>query len=170
MKLFLSLQSFTCHIVNMRVQKYVFTHVVIKIKIFHSCRTRVVRIALVSHSCRLCSTRVGLGSHSCRSCLTRVAGVALVLHSCCSCRTRVPRIPHSCCKFGQIFNGNLFDTFAVATSVVNRKMTVRFQRVIFRIKKRFDQQSCQVQVTQTAADYSRSCLFKEAQKLSLRFQ
>ena len=64
MKLFLPLQSFTCHIVNIRVLKYDFTRVAIKIKIFYSCRTRVVRVALVSHSCR--------------SCLIRVASVAIV--------------------------------------------------------------------------------------------
>ena len=42
--------------------------VVIKVKIFHSCRTRVVRVALVSHPCR-----------SCRTCVARVS---IVLHSC----------------------------------------------------------------------------------------
>ena len=62
---------FHLQIVNIRVWKYVFTRVVIKIKIFHSCRTHVVRVALVSHLCR--------------SCLTRVASVALVLYSCRSC-------------------------------------------------------------------------------------
>ena len=83
MKLFLSLQFFTCHIVvNIRVWKYVFTRVVIKIKTFNSCRTRVVRVALVSHSCRSCSTRVALVSHSCCSYLTLVARL---LHSCCTC-------------------------------------------------------------------------------------
>ena len=51
MKLFLSLWSFTCHIVNKRVRKYVFTRVVIKIKIFHLRRTRIVSAALVLHSC-----------------------------------------------------------------------------------------------------------------------
>ena len=48
-----------------------------------------------------------------------------------------------------VFSGNLCDTFAVKTSVVNRKITGRFQRV-----KGFDQQYCQI--TQTATDYSRS--------------
>ena len=59
-------------------------------------------------------------------------------------------------KKKKVFNGNLFDTFTVKTGVVNRnrKMIVRFQRVIFRIKKSFDQQSCQVQITLTATDYS----------------
>ena len=32
--------------------KYVFTHIVIKIKISHSSRTSVVRVALALHSCR----------------------------------------------------------------------------------------------------------------------
>ena len=35
------------------------------------------------------------------------------------------------------FNGNLFDAFAVTTSVVNRKMIVCFQKVIFKKKKVF---------------------------------
>ena len=48
-----------------------------------------------------------------------------------------------------VFNGNYFDMFAAKTSVANRKMTGRFQRV-----KSFDQDSCQI--TQTPADYSRS--------------
>ena len=47
-------------IVNTGVSKYVFTRVVIKIKIFHQCRTRAVRVALVLHSCRSFSTRVEL--------------------------------------------------------------------------------------------------------------
>ena len=59
-------------------------------------------------------------------------------------------------KKKKVFNGNLFDTFAVTTSVVNRKMIDRFQRVIFEIIKSFDQQSCQVQIMQMATDYSRS--------------
>ena len=42
----------------------------------------------------------------------------------------------------KIFNGDLFDTFVVTTSAVNRKMIARFQRVIFEMKKSFDQQSC----------------------------
>ena len=42
------------------MRKYVFTRVVTKIKIFHSCRTRVVRVALVSQSCPTWSTRVAL--------------------------------------------------------------------------------------------------------------
>ena len=36
------------------VLKYVFIRVIIKIKIFHSCRTRVFRVALVLHSCHIC--------------------------------------------------------------------------------------------------------------------
>ena len=52
MKLFLSLQSFTCHIVNIGVSKYVFTFVVIRTKNF----------SLVSHSRRSCSTRVAVVS------------------------------------------------------------------------------------------------------------
>ena len=36
------------------MRNYVFTRVVIKIKIFHLCRTRVVRVVLVLHSCRSC--------------------------------------------------------------------------------------------------------------------
>ena len=63
MKLFLSLQSFTCHIVNI---------------CFYQCRYQNQNFSLVSHSCRSCSTRVSLVSHSCRQCRTRVARVALV--------------------------------------------------------------------------------------------
>ena len=62
--------------------KYIFTSVVIKIKIFHSRRTRVVRVAFMLHSCRLCSTRVALVFHSCCLCLTHVVLVSLVSHSC----------------------------------------------------------------------------------------
>ena len=66
--------------------KYVFTRVVIKIKIFRSCRTRVVRIALMSHSFCSCSTCVAPVSHFCRTritflshfCRTRVALMSLV--------------------------------------------------------------------------------------------
>ena len=50
MKLFLSLLSFFCHIANAGVW-HVVARVVIKIKIFHSCRscsTRVIRVALMS--------------------------------------------------------------------------------------------------------------------------
>ena len=80
--------------------KYIFTSVVIKIKIFHSRRTRVVCVALVSHSCCTRVDCVSLVSHSCH---TRVS---LVSHSCCSrvalvshsYRTRVVRVWHSCCK------------------------------------------------------------------------
>ena len=50
MILLLSLQSF--------IWKYIFTGLIMKIKIFHSYHARVVRVALVSHSCRSCSTRV----------------------------------------------------------------------------------------------------------------
>ena len=75
MKLFLSLQSFTCHTGNIRVRKYIFTSVVIKIKSIHSCRTRVVRVALISRLCRIRVTRISL--------------VLLVLHSCCIRVTRV---------------------------------------------------------------------------------
>ena len=66
--------------------KYVFIRVVIKIKIFHSCRTRVVRVALVLHLCRSRRTRVtfvSLVSHSCRSCLALVLQIRLdhwILH------------------------------------------------------------------------------------------
>ena len=88
MKLFLSLQSFTCHIVNIRVRKYVFTRFVTKSKFF----TRVVRLALVSHSCHQCITRVALVSHSCHQCLILVASVALVSHSCRSCLALVLQI------------------------------------------------------------------------------
>ena len=63
LKLFHSLLSFTCHIVNVGVWKFVFTCAVIKIKISHSCHTRVVLVAPVSHSCRSRSTRVALVSH-----------------------------------------------------------------------------------------------------------
>ena len=47
---------------------FVFTSVVIKIRIFHSCRIRVALVSLLSHA-----------GH------TRVASVALVLHSCPLC-------------------------------------------------------------------------------------
>ena len=104
MKLFLSLQSFTYHIVNIRVWKYVFTCVVIKIKIFHSCRTCVACVATVSHSCCSCLTCVALVSHSCCSCLTHVPLVSLVLYSCC---IHVARVWHSCCKLDQIKVNNV---------------------------------------------------------------
>ena len=45
-----------------------------------------------------------------------------------------------------------FHTFAVTTGVVNREMIVRFQRVIFRMKKVLINK---VQIKQTATDYSR---------------
>ena len=78
MKLFLSLQFFTCHIVvNIRVWKYVFTRVVIKIKTFNSCRTRVTLVSFLQHSCRTSVALVLLVSHSCRTI------VAFVLHLCC---------------------------------------------------------------------------------------
>ena len=83
-KLLHSLQSFTCHMVNIGEWKYIFTRVVIKV------------FSLESHSCCSCSTRVvreALLSHSCRSCLTRVS---LVLHSCRSCHTCVVFVSHSC--------------------------------------------------------------------------
>ena len=48
-------------------------------------------------------------------------------------------------KKKKVFNGNLFDTFTVTTGVVNRNR---------KIEKSFDQQSCQVQITLTATDYS----------------
>ena len=76
---------FICYVANVGLGKYVFTCVIIKIKIFHSCRTRVVRVALVSHSCGSCSARVSLV----------FALVSLVFHS---CRTRVTRVWHSCFK------------------------------------------------------------------------
>ena len=76
-----SLQSITCHIVNIGVWKYVVTSALIKIKTFHSCRTRVIRVALVSHSCR--------------SRFTRVTLALLMLHSCC---IRIARAWRSCCK------------------------------------------------------------------------
>ena len=38
-------------------------------------------------------------------------------------------------KKKKVFNDNLFDTFEVTTTVVNREMIDRFQRVIFRMKK-----------------------------------
>ena len=58
---------------------YVFTFVVLKIKIFHSFRTRVVRIALLLYSCYLCRTRVALVSYSYCFCIARVS---LGSHSC----------------------------------------------------------------------------------------
>ena len=78
MKLFLSLQSFTCHIVNIRVWKYVLTSAVIKIKTFHSCRTCVVCVALVLHSCHTCIALALLVLHSCCIRVARVALVSLV--------------------------------------------------------------------------------------------
>ena len=83
MNLFLSLQSFTCHKVNIRVWKYLFTRAIIKNKVFPSFLTRVVCVALMSHSFRSCSTRVALVSHSCCLCLTCVAFVLLVPQPCC---------------------------------------------------------------------------------------
>ena len=52
--------------------KNVFTRVVIKIKIFHSCGTRVVRVALVLHLCHIHVSSVAHVLHSCRRCGTRV--------------------------------------------------------------------------------------------------
>ena len=68
MKLFLSLYSFNCHIVNIRVS--FFFHVG-----FYSCRYQNQNFSLVSHSCCSCCTPVVL--------------VLLVLHSCCIRDTRV---------------------------------------------------------------------------------
>ena len=78
MKLFLSLQPFTCHIVNKRVWKYVSTSVVIKIKTFHSCRTCVICVALVLYSCHTCIALALLVLHSCCIRVARVALVSLV--------------------------------------------------------------------------------------------
>ena len=69
MKLLLSLRSFTCHKANVGMWKYVFTRIVIKIKVFHSCRTRVFYVALVSHLHLACASRVPPVSYSCHSCL-----------------------------------------------------------------------------------------------------
>ena len=64
------------HIVNIGIWKYVFTRVIIKIKIFslalHSCRSCSTLVALVLHSRRSCCTRIPFVSHSCRSCLALV--------------------------------------------------------------------------------------------------
>ena len=66
MKLLLSLKSFTCHIVNAGLRKFVFIRVIIKIE--------SVRGAHLSHPC--CS---------CRAPVAFVSLVSLVSHSCCSC-------------------------------------------------------------------------------------
>ena len=68
MKLFLSLYSFNCHIVNIRVSFF-----------FHGG----------FHSCRYQNQNFSLVSHSCCSCCTPVLLVLLVLHSCCIRDTRV---------------------------------------------------------------------------------
>ena len=97
MKLFPSLQSFICHIANIEVWKYVFTRVIIKIKIFHSCRARAVPVAFVSYFCRSCNTRVRLVSHSCCSCLAPVLW------------KRTDRFGNGCCSnFGKL-TGNIYD-------------------------------------------------------------
>ena len=73
MKLFLSLYYFTCHIANIRVWKYVFTH---------ASKSKFLTLAaLVSFVWRSCSTHVALVSLVSHSCCTRVAlvGVALVV-------------------------------------------------------------------------------------------
>ena len=76
-KLLHSLQSFTCHMVNIGERKYIFTRVVIKVFSLESyscclCNTRLVCEALLSHSCRSCHTCVVFVSHSCRLCLALV--------------------------------------------------------------------------------------------------
>ena len=112
MKLFLSLQSFTCHLQYRVVFRFSLVQLS-KSKFVHSCRTCVVRVALVSYSCCSCSTRVALVSHSCCSCNIRVAlvqhscrfcliRVTLVSHSCHSYRTRVACVWYSCCKLDWI--------------------------------------------------------------------
>ena len=68
MKLFLSLYSFNCHIVNIRVSFF-----------FHGG----------FYSCRYQNQNFSLVSHSCCSCCTSVVLVLLVLHSCCIRDTRV---------------------------------------------------------------------------------
>ena len=65
--IFLCNLSFAIQLIQGR--ENVFTRVVIKSKIFHTCRTCVVHVALVSHSCLV---PVALVSHLCRSCSTRV--------------------------------------------------------------------------------------------------
>ena len=76
-KFVLSLQSFICHIPNVRVWKYVFT--------------RAAIVLFVSHS--------PLESHSYLTCVPRVT---IVPYLCRSCRTLVARVWHSCCKIDQI--------------------------------------------------------------------
>ena len=97
----MKLQSFTCHIVNMRVLKYVFTRFVFKIKIFHSCRscsTRVAIVSFVQHSCCTCVAIVSLMSYPY---CTHLASFTFVLYSCWSCCVRVVRVWHLCCKLDQ---------------------------------------------------------------------
>ena len=89
MKLFLSLLSFIFYIANRGVWKYVFTSVVIKIKIFHSCHTLFVRVALASYSCHTRVALVSFVSHLCCSCSARIALVLLVSHSLRSCMALV---------------------------------------------------------------------------------
>ena len=64
--------------------KYLFTSVVIKIKVCHLCGTLIFHVALVPHLCLLCSicfTLMLLVSH----CFARVAFMLFVLNSCPSC-------------------------------------------------------------------------------------
>ena len=85
MKLFLSLQSFTCHLqyrVVFHLCSYqnqnLFIRVALVSFVQHSCRTRVVRATFVLH---LRSTRVAFVSfvsHSCGIRVTRIALVSLV--------------------------------------------------------------------------------------------
>ena len=99
MKLFLSLQSFTCHLqyrVVFHLCSYqnqnLFTRVALVSFVQHSCRTRVALVLFVQHSCCTCVALVSLLSHSCH---TRVT---LVSHSYHSYRTRVACVWYSCCK------------------------------------------------------------------------
>ena len=72
MKLFLSLHFSICHIIIIGIWKYVFTCVVIKMKVFQSCRNCVVCIALVPLVPQSCCTCVALVLHSYSSCLALV--------------------------------------------------------------------------------------------------
>ena len=60
-----SLWSFIFHIADIGVWKYVFTGVITKIKMFHSCHNPVVTVAILSFVSLSCRTSVACVWHSC---------------------------------------------------------------------------------------------------------
>ena len=72
---------------SFKKRKYVFTRIVIKIKIIHSGHDRVVRVTIMSQSSCSCFSRISLVLHLFCSCLTIVAFVSLLFHTCCTCVT-----------------------------------------------------------------------------------